>query len=103
MVEQLTWWKAEEGTASDGQRRFWTLAKCLPGQRDAAARWFDFLSDHLRDLGFQSHMSLPSLFRHESKQIGAVCHVDDLIVAGELQDLQWPMAAKQDERQVCAE
>ena len=89
LVEQPTWWKADEGTASDGQRRFWTLAKCLPGQRDAAARWFDFLSDHLRHLGFHSHMILPSLFRHESKQIGAVCHVDDLIVAGELEDLQW--------------
>ena len=34
-------------------------------------------------------MSLPSLFRHENKQLGAVCHVDDLIVAGQLMDLEW--------------
>ena len=34
-------------------------------------------------------MSRPSLFRHENKQLGPVCHVDDLIVAGQLGDLQW--------------
>ena len=38
-------------------------------------------------------MSLPSLFRHESKQLGAVCHVDDLIVAGQLADLEWLLEA----------
>lgn len=62
LVEQPDWWKAE-GKADNfhGQCRFWTLAKCLPGPRDAAARWFNFLSDHLRDLCLQSHSSLPSL------------------------------------------
>lgn len=47
LVEQPEWWKAEEKTENYGQRRLWTLAKCLPAQRDAAARWFNFLSDHL--------------------------------------------------------
>ena len=34
-------------------------------------------------------MSLPCLFRHETKAIAAVCHVDDLIIAGEVESLEW--------------
>lgn len=38
LVEQPEWWKAEE-MAPDfpGQRRYWTLAKRLPGQRDSGS------------------------------------------------------------------
>ena len=34
-------------------------------------------------------MSLPSLFRHESRELAAVCHVDDLIIAGKVERLEW--------------
>ena len=72
-----------------GRKRYWTLARCLPGQRDAAARWYEFLADHLMKWGFKSHLILPSLFRRETKAIAAVCHVDDLIIAGEVESLEW--------------
>ena len=65
------------------------LSKCLPGQRDAAAKWFEFLTTHLIEWGFQNHMSLPSLFRHEHRELAAVCHVDDLIIAGKVEHLEW--------------
>lgn len=94
LVEKPQWWKPEELEALvPGQKRFWTLLKCLPGQRDAAARWYGHLSDHLEQLGFRHHPSLPSLFRHEEKPLGAVCHVDDLIVAGELECVEWLLDA----------
>eukprot|EP00913_Durusdinium_trenchii_P016912 g15900.t1 len=72
-----------------GEKRYWKLSKCLPGQRDAAAKWFEFLTAHLIEWGFQNHMSLPSLFRHEHRELAAVCHVDDLIIAGKVERLEW--------------
>ena len=51
LVEKPLWWKPEElEMMAKGQKRFWTLLKCLPGQRDAAARWYGHLSHHLGDL-----------------------------------------------------
>ena len=96
LVEQLDWWNPK-GDLVMGQKRYWTLARCLPGQRDAAARWYEFLTDHLVNWCFQSHLSLPSLFRHETRAIAAVCHVDDLIIAGEVESLEWLLGAMKDE------
>ena len=90
LVEQPAWWKPgelEEG--SSGAKRYWRLARCLPGQRDAASRWFDYLKEALEALGMENHLSLPSLFRHKEKDLGMVCHVDDLIVAGSTEELIW--------------
>ena len=90
LVEQPPWWKPEEmKDLRPGEKRYWKLSKCLPGQRDAAAKWFEFLTTHLIERGFQNHMSLPSLFRHESRGLAAVCHVDDLIIAGKVEHLEW--------------
>ena len=90
LVEQPPWWRPEELlTLAPGERRFWKLSKCLPGQRDAAAKWFEFLTDHLLDWGFRNHLSLPALFRHEHRELAAVCHVDDVMIAGEVEHLQW--------------
>ena len=90
LVEQPAWWKPEElGEGSSGAKRYWRLARCLPGQRDAASRWFDYLKEALEALGMENHLSLPSLFRHKEKDLGMVCHVDDLIVAGSTVELTW--------------
>lgn len=94
LVEKPQWWRPEElERLHPGERRYWTLLKCLPGQRDGGARWYDHLSFRLEDIGFQHHLSLPSLFRHEEKPLAAVCHVDDLIVAGEMSSIEWLLAA----------
>ena len=96
LVEQPDWWNPK-GDLEMGRKRYWTLARCLPGQRDAAARWYEFLADNLMKWGFKSHLSLPSLFRHETKAIAAVCHVDDLIIAGEVESLEWLLSSMKDE------
>ena len=87
LVEKPAWWKPEEHVP--GQSRFWVLRRTLPGQRNAAARFFDFLADHLKELGFESIALLPSLFRHGQRNVVVCSHVDDLILAGERQDLAW--------------
>ena len=90
LVEQPARWKPEKlGELQNGAKRYWRLARCLPGQRDAASRWFDHLKEVLEELGMENHLSLPSLFRHKERDLGMVCHVDDLIVAGIPTELDW--------------
>jgi hypothetical protein len=66
LVEKPTSWRMEE---SAEQSNFWSLRKCLPGQRNAASRFFDFLGEHLQSLGFKSTLLLPSLFRHTERKL----------------------------------
>ena len=63
--------------------------RCLPGQRNAAARFFDFLCDHLQELDFENSPLLPSLFRHKTKKLILCSHVDDLVLCGERGELLW--------------
>eukprot|EP00435_Cladocopium_sp_Y103_P000040 s2725_g1.t1 len=83
LVEKPVWY------AGEGHTQYWTLSKCLPGQRNAAARFFSFLCDHLSSLGFSSSPLLPSLFRHSERDLVLCSHVDDLIVCGSQGDVAW--------------
>ena len=86
LVKKPTWWISSDGT-DDGE--FWALDRCLPGQRNADSRFFDFLNDHLTSLGFESTPLLPSLFRHKERSLVLCSHVDDLVVCGERGDAAW--------------
>ena len=79
------WWKPEDHVP--GVDGFWILQRCLPGQLNAAAHFFDFLTEHMKDLGFESTPLLPSLFRHKTKSLVMCSHVDDLILCGEEENL----------------
>ena len=67
----------------------WRLLYVLPGQRDAAQLWSDFLAEMLEKYGMTRCISSPTLFR---KMIDAmvvmvlVVHVDDLQIAGEQEE-----------------
>ena len=71
------------------QEMNWSLRRCLPGQRNAAARWFDFLTSHLLQLGFESLACLPAMFRHKTKNVVVLAHVDDMVLAGTEEALKW--------------
>ena len=47
----------------------WQLLRCLPGQRNAALRWFEHFSAILVKIGFKSCDYMPSLFLHETKPL----------------------------------
>ena len=40
---------------------------------------------------FEELTSLPSLFRHQTRQVVLCSHVDDLILAGTKSDLEWTL------------
>ncbi|CAL1127448.1 unnamed protein product [Cladocopium goreaui] len=89
LVSVPTWWKPEEQVP--GVDCFWVLDRVLPGQRNGAARFFDFLAQHLQALEFENTPLLPSLFRHRTRQLVLCSHVDDLILCGEKPDFLWLM------------
>ena len=83
LVQKPSWW------LDDKPSRFWCLNRCLPGQRNAAARVFDFLCEHLQSLGMTNTPLLPSLFRHKEKELVLCSHVDDLVVGGTRDAVSW--------------
>ena len=83
LVQKPSWW------LDDKPSRFWCLNRCLPGQRNAAARFFDFLCEHLQSLGMTNTPLLPSLFRHKEKELVLCSHVDDLVVGGTRDAVSW--------------
>eukprot|EP00435_Cladocopium_sp_Y103_P026788 s4238_g6.t1 len=65
---------------------FWQLRKCLPGQRNAATRWNDHLTQILGELNF-SHMH-GTLFRHREREIFISAHIDDLLLVASRADTE---------------
>ena len=46
----------------------WQLHRCLPGQRNAALRWFLKFTGILKQIGFVDCVNMPSLMKHSSRQ-----------------------------------
>lgn len=86
LVAKPSWW---DPTSTFGKEKYWVLQRCLPGQRNAAARFFDFLMEHLKVLNFVNTPLLPSLFKHKEKNVVVCSHVRDLIISGEQRELAW--------------
>ena len=87
IIEVPAWWRPEEMV--DGMPRFWALRRCLPGQRNAASRWYTFLATVLEELGFAVSAIAPAVFRHRERKVMLCAHVDDLAICGQEDDLTW--------------
>ena len=72
--------------ASDPSLVFWQLRKCLPGQRNAATRWNDHLTQLLEELNF-THMQ-GTIFRHREREIFISAHIDDLFLVANKEDTE---------------
>ena len=83
LVDKPDWWSDEH------QGRRWVLGRRLPGQRNAASRWFDFLKEKLVNLGFVASEIQPSLFRHRDRPLVICSPVDDSLLSGVEVQLQW--------------
>ena len=46
-------------------------------------------SSHLLQLGFESLACLPAMFRHMTKNVVVLAHVDDMVLAGTEEALKW--------------
>ena len=66
------------------------LKRCLPGQRKAALRWYDFFANLCRECGMVAYSGSPTIFRHEdpSKHV-YLNHVDDVLLISSAEDAEW--------------
>ena len=71
------------------QEMIWRLKRCLPGQRNAGLRWFEYLKDILLDMGFVAWSAMPTIMRHVKRQAFINVHVDDELLAANKEDGEW--------------
>jgi hypothetical protein len=60
----------------------WEAVRALYGLRQSPALWSKYLRSLMRDLGFCVSRSEPSVYKHSSKRITVIVHVDDLFIFG---------------------
>ena len=87
--------------ANDISLMFWQLRKCLPGQRNAATRWNDHLTQLLEELNFV-HMQR-TIFWHREREIFISAHIDDLLLVANKEDTEDRGDLQQAFREVDAE
>ena len=69
----------------------WRLQRCLPGQRNAALRWFEYFSNLCQSAGMESYKGCPTIMKLvNSERRGYLSvHVDDVLLVGSEKDLEW--------------
>ena len=74
---------------SEHREEFWMLRKCLPGQRNAALRWNDYVGTLAKERGFEPCKSIPTVYRHQQRQMFMIVHIDDILLVGSTKDCEW--------------
>ena len=55
-----------------GEGIVWRLKRCLPGQRNAATRWYEHLRSVLQRIGFEFSKHVPALAKHRTRPLSSV-------------------------------
>ena len=74
---------------SDRGRYVGKLAKTLYGTRDAPVAWQRVVKGDMARLGFEECRMTIGVYIHQTRDLRVVTHVDDFLVAGEIQHLKW--------------
>ena len=72
-----------------GTGKVMELKKSLYGLKEAGRLWYQMLKGALLDVGFISGTFDPCLFRHKSREMFILVYVDDCIIAGSDDDIEW--------------
>ena len=69
----------------------WRLKHCLPGQRNAALRWFEYFSNLCQSAGMESYKGCPTIMKlvNSERRVYLSVHVDDVLLVGNEKDLEW--------------
>ena len=69
----------------------WRLKRCLPGQRNAALRWFEYFSNLCQSAGMESYKGCPTIMKlvNSERRVYLSVHVDDVLLVGNEKDLEW--------------
>ena len=74
---------------SEGGKYVGRLNKTLYGTRDAPVAWLRAVRGDMETLGFLECKVTTGVFVHPVRDLRVVTHVDDFLVAGELEELLW--------------
>ena len=78
------------GIAQDGATH-WLLKKCLPGQRNAALRWYEHFSSLCIDAGMEPYLGCPTIMKlsNQVRKVFLSVYVDDILFIGKPEDVSW--------------
>ena len=65
------------------------LRRAMYGTRDAPQQWQQHLARILTDSGCIESQLMPGVFKHGERNLEIIVHVDDLLVTGQRNQLQW--------------
>ena len=74
---------------SEGGHYVGRLVKTLYGTRDAPVAWQRVVKSDMARLGFEECRMTTGVYIHRDRDMRVVTHVDDFLVAGEIQHLEW--------------
>ena len=67
----------------------WRLLKCLPGQKNATLRWSEHFKELVEKMNFESYKGMPKVFKHSTRKMFLMIHVDDVLGASGVEDWTW--------------
>ena len=78
----------EETYVQDGATH-WLLKKCLPGQRNAALRWYEHFSSLCTDAGMEPYLGCPTIMKlsNQARKVFLSVHVNDILFIGKPEDV----------------
>ena len=69
----------------------WRLKRCLPGQRNAALRWYEFFAALCTKADMEPYKGCPTVMKMTkgNHRLYVTIHVDDILIVGNKDDLEW--------------
>ncbi len=52
-------------------------------------RWNDYFGTLAKERGFEACKSIPTVFRHQQRQMFMNVHIDDILLVGSTKDCEW--------------
>lgn len=83
VVVEVPGWVQE--MAGDPNLQYWVLHKCLPGQRNAALRWKEHITEVCQTYGFMSYEG-SAVYKHVKAYVSI--HIDDIIVISDAEFIE---------------
>ena len=84
----------------DRSKSCFLVERCLYGLRASGSLWYTHLSNYLKSIGFVKGTFDSCLFKHASRSVVILGYVDDLLIAGVSEDIEWVISTFRKEYQI---
>ena len=77
------------GEESQGGKYVGKLIRALYGTRDAPLAWLTVVKSDMKEMHFEECKVTNVVYTHRERDLRVVAHVDDFLLSGAVEDLQW--------------